>query len=337
MGKDITVLAIESSCDETAAAVVKNGTEVLSDVIASQIDIHKRFGGVVPEIASRNHTLALPNVVEQALKDAAVTFGNIDAIAVTYGAGLLGALLTGVSYAKGLSCALKLPLMAVSHVRGHIAANYIAHKDLKFPYICILASGGHSAVLEVKDYDIIDVLGSTRDDAAGEAFDKVARSLGLPYPGGPEIQRLAAEGKPVISFAKPFKNENHYDFSFSGLKTAVVNYIANAKTPISKADVAASFQAAAVSQLSDNALRAAKSRGIKSIALSGGVGANLKLREELSAACAQNGIKAYFLPLRLCTDNAAMIGAEAYFMIKKGKPFAGLDLDAKANLDGYIG
>jgi tRNA threonylcarbamoyl adenosine modification protein TsaD len=414
--KDITILAIESSCDETAAAVVRNGREVLSNVVASQIDIHKRFGGVVPEIASRNHTLALPNVVEKALFDAKTDCADVDAIAVTYGAGLLGALLTGVAYAKGLSYALGKPLVAVSHVRGHIAANYIAHADLEFPYICALASGGHTAVLEVKDYDDIRLLGTTKDDAAGEAFDKVARVLGLPYPGGPEIQRLAREGRESICFTKP-SAKNGYDFSFSGLKTAVINYIANKKIKdensendrefkaengeknieftecrnaelnkaknendrefkaenneksieftecrsaelnkaknendikikaengenemkfkdgVTRADIAASFQLAAATQIKDAALKAAVDRGIKRIALSGGVGANLKLREELSEACGKSGIKTYFLPLWLCTDNAAMIGAEAYFMIRKGKPFADLSLDAKATVE----
>ncbi|MDR3293638.1 MAG: tRNA (adenosine(37)-N6)-threonylcarbamoyltransferase complex transferase subunit TsaD [Clostridiales bacterium] len=332
MKNDITILAIESSCDETAAAVVKNGTEVLSDVIASQIEIHRRFGGVVPEIASRNHTLALPAVVEKALADANVTGADIDAVAVTYGAGLLGALLAGVSYAKGLSYAWKKPLIAVSHVKGHIAANYVAHGDLTFPYICVLASGGHSAVLKIDDYDKIELLGCTKDDAAGEAFDKAARVLGLPYPGGPEIQRLAMEGNPTLCFSKPFKSESGYDFSYSGLKTAVVNYMANNKDGANRADVAASFQLAAVNQLKDAAIRAAKAYGIKRIALSGGVGANLKLREELDREATENGIKTYFLPLGLCTDNAVMIGAEAYFMIKKGKPFADLSLDAEAVL-----
>ncbi|MDR2091256.1 MAG: tRNA (adenosine(37)-N6)-threonylcarbamoyltransferase complex transferase subunit TsaD [Clostridiales bacterium] len=431
--KDLTILAIESSCDETAAAVVRNGREILSNVVASQIDIHKRFGGVVPEIASRNHTLALPNVVEKALSDSGLDFGGIDAIAVTYGAGLLGALLTGVSYAKGLSFALKKPLFAVSHVRGHIAANYIAHGDLEFPYICALASGGHTAVLKVSDYDDIRPLGSTKDDAAGEAFDKAARVLGLPYPGGPEIQRLAENGRTIINFTKPL-SFGGYDFSFSGLKTAVINYIANNKIKtdktedvierigvendgakadriegigvesggakadktvgngiendgvkadraegidvenggakadraegigvesggvkadrvscradskngtengmrfkngITRADIAASFQLAAVGQIKDAAVRAAVDLGVKRIALSGGVGANRKLREELAAACADLGIGTYFLPLGLCTDNAAMIAAEAYFMIRKGKPCAGLELDAKATV-----
>jgi N6-L-threonylcarbamoyladenine synthase len=349
--KNLTILAIESSCDETAAAVVKDGREVLSDVVASQIDIHKRFGGVVPEIASRNHTLALPNVVQKALFDAKTEYGDLDAIAVTYGSGLLGARLTGVAYAKGLSYALKKPLVAVNHVRGHIAANYIAHGDLEFPYVCALASGGHTAVLEVKDYDDIILLGTTKDDAAGEAFDKVARVLGLPYPGGPEIQRLAREGRETISFTKPAPKSG-YDFSFSGLKTAVINYIANKRIKtdgaddgvfgnggerraefedgVRRADIAASFQLAAATQIKDAAIRAAVDLGIGSIALSGGVGANQKLRDELSSACAERGIKPYFLPLGLCTDNAAMIAAEAYFMIRKGKPFAGLELDATA-------
>lgn len=331
---DKLILAIESSCDETAAAVVKNGTEVLSNVIASQVDVHRRFGGVVPEIASRNHTLALPNIVDKAVEDAGIELKDIYAVAVTQGAGLLGALLTGVAYAKGLSYALKKPLIAVSHVRGHIAANYIAHKDLAFPYICALASGGHSAVIRVDGYRGMTLLGHTKDDAAGEAFDKAARSLGLPYPGGPEIQRLAKDGRPCVPLGRPFKTEG-YDFSFSGLKTAVIN--ACAKGTYSKADIAASFQDAVAAQLTDAAVRAAMTLGIKSIALSGGVGANLRLRETLLSRCGENGLKPYFLPIGLCADNAAMIGAEAYIMAADSKPFAGLELDAKANMQGYIG
>ncbi|MDR1939817.1 MAG: tRNA (adenosine(37)-N6)-threonylcarbamoyltransferase complex transferase subunit TsaD [Clostridiales bacterium] len=331
--KNITVLAIESSCDETAAAVVVNARDVLSNVIASQIEVHRRFGGVVPEVASRNHTLALPGVVDRALSLSGLELSGIDAIAVTYGAGLLGALLTGVAYAKGLSYASGIPLVAVSHVKGHIAANYLAHPDLEFPYICVLASGGHSAIVNITDYDKLETLGSTLDDAAGEAFDKVARVLGLPYPGGPEIQRLAREGKPCIDFGRPLKNRAGFDFSFSGLKTAVINYTANnQKNGYSKADAAASFELAAASHLADNAVRAALAKGVRSIALSGGVGANIKLRELLTNACAPHGIKTYFLPLGLCTDNAAMIAAEAYFMIRKGKAFAGLELDAQASL-----
>ncbi|MDR1905881.1 MAG: tRNA (adenosine(37)-N6)-threonylcarbamoyltransferase complex transferase subunit TsaD [Clostridiales bacterium] len=328
----MTILAIETSCDETAAAVVRNGTEILSDVVASQIDIHERFGGVVPEIASRNHTAALPKVVEQALSQSRMKWKDIDIIAVTYGAGLLGALLTGVAYAKGLSYALNKPLMAVSHVRGHIAANYTAHKNLGFPYICVLASGGHSAVLKVADYDDIEALGGTSDDAAGEAFDKVARMLGLSYPGGPAIQKLAKEGTPNIVFTKRAQSRKDYDFSFSGLKTAVVNYIANAKGDINKSDVAASFQESVVFRLTDSAVRAARDFDIKRLALCGGVGANLRLREKLEEECKKYGIETYFLPLGLCTDNAVMIAAEAYFMVQKGKAFAGPDLDASANL-----
>lgn len=334
--KDIVVLAIESSCDETAASVVVNGREVLSSVIASQIDIHRRFGGVVPEIASRNHTAAVDNTVFEALEKAGKTLDDIDLLAVTYGAGLLGALLVGLSYAKALSYAKKIPLMAISHIRGHIAANYIADKQLQPPYICLLASGGHTAVLRVDAYDAMTVLGSTQDDAAGEAFDKVARVLGLPYPGGPEIEKLAKSGKNNVPLPRAYKKEQTLNFSYSGLKTAVINYIQNAKDRgevINPADVACSFQTAATEVLIKNAISAAKQSGLKTIVIAGGVGANAFLRQGLEAEAKQYGIKVIYPPLKLCTDNAAMIGAEAYFMFKCGKPAADLSLDAKANVN----
>ena len=332
---DILILGIESSCDETAVAVVKGGREILSNEIASQIDIHKRFGGVVPEIASRNHVVAIDNLVSRALKNAKVTTDDIDCIAVTYGAGLLGALLVGVSYAKALSFAKKIPLMAVSHIKGHIAANYVGNGDLTPPYMCLLCSGGHTAIIRVDDYNSLALLGSTQDDAVGEAFDKVARVLGLPYPGGPEIQKLAKQGKPCIDFPKPFKNEKHYNFSYSGIKTGVINYIHNNTEKglnINKADVACSFQEAAVSILVDNVVRAAKDSNTDKIVVAGGVGANLRLREMLKEKASVYGMRVYYPPLNLCTDNAVMIASAGYYLIKSGAAPAGLDLDASSTV-----
>ncbi len=332
---DIVILGIESSCDETAASVVRGGREVLSNIVASQIDIHRRFGGVVPEIASRNHVTAIDNVVKNALKDANMTLDDIDCIAVTYGAGLLGALIVGVSYAKALSFAKKIPLIAVSHVKGHISANYVANKDLEPPYICLLCSGGHTAIIKAIDYGKVEMLGSTQDDAVGEAFDKVARVLGLCYPGGPEVQKLAKEGKPNIPFPKPYKNEKHYNFSYSGIKTGVINYVRNnedRKVEINKADVACSFQEVAVSMLVDNSIRAAEETGIKKIVVAGGVGANERLRELLTEKAKKKGIEVYYPPLKLCTDNAVMIASCGYFMIKSGTRPAKADLDASSTV-----
>ena len=334
--KKTLILGIETSCDETAAAVTADGREVLSNIISSQIDIHKRYGGVVPEIASRNHTAAINGVVNEALRAAGIGFKALDYIAVTYGAGLLGALVVGVSYAKTLAYSLGIPLVAVSHVRGHIAANYIVHDDIKFPYICLLASGGHTAVLRVDGYRDIVSLGTTVDDAAGEAFDKVARILGLPYPGGPEIERLSESGSASIILPRPFAHESHLNFSFSGIKTAVVNYVNTMKQKgleINKADVAASFQQHTANIMADNAVRAAKEHGISEIYVAGGVGANKVLRETMSKKCVENSIKAFFLPLKLCTDNAAMIAAEAYYNTRNGGEAADIYLDAKATLD----
>ncbi len=333
--KDIIILGIESSCDETAAAVVKGGREVLSNVVASQIDIHRRFGGVVPEIASRNHITAIDNVVNNALKDANMTFKDIDCIAVTYGAGLLGALLVGVSYAKALSFAKKIPLIAVSHIKGHISANYVASKELEPPYMCLLCSGGHTAIIKTDDYDKVELIGSTLDDAVGEAFDKVARVLGLHYPGGPEVQKLAESGKPTIKFNKPFKGEKTYNFSYSGLKTGVINYIHNNEekgVEINKADVACSFQETAVSMLVDNVVRAAVDYNMKKIVVAGGVGANKRLREMLKEKASKKGIEVYYPPLNLCTDNAVMIASAGYFMIKSGCSLAPIDLDASSTV-----
>lgn len=332
--ENLIVLAIESSCDETACAVVRNGREVLSNVVASQIDIHRRYGGVVPEIASRNHTLAIENVVKEALEKSGVGIDAVDAVAVTYGAGLLGALLVGVNFAKALAYAWGKPLFAVSHVRGHLAANYI-ESDLEPPYLCLLASGGHTAVVRVDGYEKIKLVCQSRDDAAGEAFDKAARVLGLPYPGGPEIERLAKEGKPVFDMPKHrFLENDDLFFSYSGLKTAVINLVHKLEQnngAIPKADIAASFQNAAVGQLVD-VLSIAKDRsGYKKIAVAGGVSANAELRSRMDLF-KNDGCPVYYPRLKYCTDNAAMIGAAAYFKIKSGAEPAGLDLDAVATV-----
>ena len=279
---DIVILAIESSCDETACAIMR-GKQLLSNVVATQIEIHRRFGGVVPEIASRNHTLAVENVVKEALAKANMTLKDIEVIGVTYGAGLLGALLVGVSYAKSLAYSLDIPLIAVNHIKGHVAANYIACPELVPPYICLIASGGHTAICKVQDLNEIEIIGSTVDDACGEAFDKVARCLGLPYPGGVEIEKLASEGNCNIEMPLPFKGEEHFNFSYSGLKTAVINYIHNKEQKgdeYSKADVASSFQNRAIGMLVDNAIRATLKYGYKTIVIAGGVGANKLLRSK---------------------------------------------------------
>lgn len=328
------ILALESSCDETACAVTQ-GRKILSNIVSSQIEIHRRFGGVVPEIASRNHTMAAESITKEALAAAGLTLKDIDAIAVTKGAGLLGALIVGVTFAKGLSYAAGLPLYAVNHLEGHIAANYIAHKELEPPYLCLLVSGGHTMLLEVKGYHDIKVFGTTRDDACGEAFDKVARVLGLPYPGGPEIEKLAKLGKRTYSFTKAFKGEEHYDFSYSGLKTAVINLIENEKArgkSIVPENLACSFQESAIEVLKDNAFRLASALGYKKIAVAGGVGANERLKEVFLTEGKEKGINIYFPPKELCTDNAAMIGVAAHYLIKAGIPPQDLSLDADANL-----
>ena len=278
---DFLILAFESSCDETAVAVIR-GREILANEIDSQIEIHKRFGGVVPEIASRNHVLAIDPLLEIALEKADCTLEDIDVIAVTYGAGLLGALLVGVSYAKALAYALDKPLVAIDHIKGHVCADFLAYPELQFPFLCLLASGGHTEVLDVKSYSDMRVLGQTADDAAGEAFDKVARVIGLPYPGGPQIERAALDGTDCIPLPRPFKGEKTYNFSYSGIKTAVINYAHNCVQKgieINKADVAASFQARAVGMLIENAIRAARQYGKKTIVIAGGVAANTALRE----------------------------------------------------------
>ena len=312
--KDIIVLGIESSCDETSVAVVKNGREVLSNVIDTQIKIHEQYGGVVPEIASRNHIEAISRVAKQALKDANVEFKNIDVIAPTYGPGLVGALLVGLSYARGLAFSLNKPLVGVNHLEGHIAANYITHKDLKPPFLCMLTSGGNTQIVFVKDYCDMEVLGKTRDDAIGEAFDKVARVVGLGYPGGPKVDKLAQEGKPVYDLPKThFEN---LDFSFSGIKTAVINL--NHKQPeINKADLCMSFEKAVTEVLIENIEKAIKMTGIKKVVLAGGVSANTHIRNEFEKL-ETKGIQIYKPDLKLCGDNAAMIGAAGYYRYLNG-------------------
>ncbi len=323
------ILAIESSCDETAASVVKDGREILSNVISSQIDIHKKFGGVVPEVASRKHLEAVNPVIEQALEDAGVTYDDIEYIAVTYAPGLVGALLVGVSAAKALSFALEKPLIPVHHIRGHICANYIEHPDLEPPFMCLVASGGHSHIVYVKSYTEYEVVGQTRDDAAGEAFDKVARVLGLGYPGGPKIDKLSREGNPdSISFKKVKFGKDCYDFSFSGIKTAVINYCHTMEQkcePINKADVAASFQKSVCEVMIDNLLDSSAKYNCKKIALAGGVACNSALRQELTNRKGDADI--YYPSPIYCTDNAAMIGCCAHYELQ-ARRFADLSLNA---------
>lgn len=333
--EDKYILAIESSCDETSAAVVLNGREILSNVIASQISTHEQYGGVVPEVASRMHIEAISGVVEEALLKANITLEKIDAIGVTYGPGLVGALLVGLQFAKGLAFASKKPLVGVNHIEGHICANYIQHKDLKPPFISLVVSGGHTFIVHVKDYGIYEVIGQTRDDAAGEAYDKVARALGLGYPGGPKIDKLAKEGNPkAITFPKANFHEETLDFSFSGVKSAVLNYLNKCNMQnieINKADVAASFQQAVVDVLKDNVLLTCKKKNIDTIAIAGGVASNSTLRETLINEAGKKGIKVLFPTPILCTDNAAMIGSVAYFNFINGK-VNDLNLNAKPNL-----
>ena len=333
--KDIYILAIESSCDETAAAVVKNGREVLSNVISSQIALHTLYGGVVPEIASRKHIEKINQVIKQALEEANVTFETIDAIAVTYGPGLVGALLVGVSAAKALAFGLKKPLIGVHHIEGHISANFIENKELKPPFISLVVSGGHSHLVKVKDYGEYEILGRTRDDAAGEAFDKVARAIGLGYPGGPKIDKVSREGNPeAIHFPRAKVGESEYDFSFSGLKSAVLNYLNSCQMKgeeFNQADVAASFQKAVVDVLVDHSISAVKKYGIKKFAIAGGVASNSHLREAMEKACTENGIDFYYPSPIFCTDNAAMIGVAAYYEYMKGIRH-GYDLNAVPNL-----
>ena len=333
--KDIRIRAIESSCDETAAAVVKNGREVLSNVIYSQIATHTMYGGVVPEIASRKHVEKINPVVESALQEAGMTLDEVDAIGVTYGPGLVGPLLIGVSAAKAMAWAADKPLIGVNHIEGHVSANFIAHPELEPPFMCLIVSGGHTHLVVVEDYGKFSILGRTRDDAAGEAFDKVARSVGLGYPGGPKIDKAAKEGNPdAIQFPKAKVHDAPYDFSFSGLKSAVLNYQNHAKMTgeeINTADLVASFQKAVVDVLVEHTVEAAKACGFRQVAMAGGVASNSALREGMRIACEKRGISLFYPPPVLCTDNAAMIGSAAYYEYMAGRR-AGLDLNAVPGL-----
>ena len=332
---DKYILGIESSCDETSASVVKNGRECLSNVISSQIELHRRFGGVVPEIAGRNHLLAIMPVIDEALAKAGVTKEQIDGVAVTYGAGLIGCLLVGVSSAKALAYALGKPLIKVNHIQGHISANFIAFPELKPPFLSLVASGGHTSIIEVSDYTKYAPVSATMDDAIGEAFDKVARILGLPYPGGPEIDKRAKLGSPNIRFCPNLKARNDHAYSFSGLKTAVVNYVHNLtqrgeEIPVN--DICASFTAEAIGYLVDTFIQTASEKGLTKAVLAGGVAANSYLRQELGKACDKAGITLFVPPPVLCTDNAAMIASRGYYSFVAGEDLADLTLNAVSNL-----
>ena len=333
--QDVLILAIESSCDETAAAVVRNGRDVLSNVIFSQIDLHTVYGGVVPEIASRKHIEKINQVIEEALKKAEVTLDDITAIAVTYGPGLVGALLVGVSAAKAISFATGKPLIGVHHIEGHISANFIENKELEPPFVCLVVSGGHSHLVIVKDYGEYEIVGRTRDDAAGEAFDKVARAIGLGYPGGPKIDKVSKEGNPdAIHFPRAKVDENEYDFSFSGLKSAVLNYLNSCQMKgeeICQADVAASFQKAVIEVLVGHAMHAVDEYGYKKFAIAGGVASNSSLRAAFEKECEKKDVEFYHPSPVYCTDNAAMIGTAAYYEYRKGVR-SGMDLNAVPNL-----
>ena len=335
MSDKIKILAIESSCDETAAAVVEDGRCVKSNIISSQIELHKLYGGVVPEIASRKHVEKVNFVVREALKEAGETLDSIDAIAVTYGPGLVGALLVGVAEAKALAFAKKKPLVGVHHIEGHICANYIEHPDLEPPFLCLVVSGGHTHLVDVKDYGKYEIIGCTRDDAAGEAFDKVARAIGLGYPGGPKIEALAKEGdKNAIPFPRAKVNDSKMDFSFSGLKSSVLNYLNKCEMKgeeVNRADIAASFQKAVVDVLVEHTMQAAKDFHMDKVAIAGGVASNKHLREAMEKACKENGFRFYRPSPIFCTDNGAMIGVAAYYEFVKGTRH-GWDLNAVPNL-----
>lgn len=333
--EDVLILAIESSCDETAAAVVKNGREVLSNVISSQIDLHTLYGGVVPEIASRKHIEKINQVIEEAISQAGVTLEEITAIGVTYGPGLVGALLVGVAEAKAIAYAAGKPLVGVHHIEGHVSANFIEHPDLEPPFVCLIVSGGHTHLVIVKDYGEFEIIGRTRDDAAGEAFDKVARAVGLGYPGGPKVDKTAKEGnKHAVEFPRAKVEGAPYDFSFSGLKSAVLNYINHAKMTgqeIHVPDLVASFQNAVVDALVSRTVAAAKEYGYDKVAIAGGVASNSALRAEMKKACRKAHLSFYHPSPIFCTDNAAMIGVAAYYEYQKGAR-AGWDLNAVPNL-----
>lgn len=334
--KDVNILGIETSCDETSVAIVRNGREVISNVISSQIETHKRFGGVVPEVASRMHLEAINNIVKESLDKANFTFDDIDAIAVTKGPGLVGALLVGISEAKALSYALKKPLVGVNHMKGHICAAYVTHKNLEPPFICLLVSGGHTYLIDVKGYNEMEVVGKTMDDACGEAYDKVARSLGLSYPGGPEVEKLAKLGdENAIDFPRVMLDKNSYDFSFSGLKTAVLNYLNSKKQKgedFSKEDVCASFQRAVFDVLLSKTERLLKEKNLKKIVVSGGVSANNTLKKEFENLAEKNGYEIFFPDKILCTDNAGMIASSGYYEYMDGN-VEDLDLNVFPNLE----
>lgn len=329
--ESVVILGIETSCDETSAAIVRNGREVLANTISTQMDLHKQYGGVVPEIASRRHIESILPVIEETLKEAKLTLEELDAIAVTYAPGLVGALLVGVSTAKALSFSLKKPLLAVHHIEGHIAANYIAHPGLKPPYICLVVSGGHTLIVYVKDYTCFEIVGKTRDDAAGEAFDKVARTLNLGYPGGPIIEQLARKGNAnAVHFPRTYFRDNSLDFSFSGIKTSVLQYVRSREVKheeIVVEDIAASFQQAVLEVLVKNTLIAAKSYGVDTVAISGGVAANRALCDLMEQSCDSQGVSCVYPSVCLCTDNAAMIAAQGYQLFTR-KKYAPLDLNA---------
>lgn len=333
--EDTIILAIESSCDETAVAVIKNGHEILSNVVSTQIAIHRRYGGVVPEIASRKHLELINVVVQEALEQANLTLDDITHIAVTYGPGLVGALLVGVATAKALAFAANKPLIGVHHIEGHICANFLVNQELQFPLVCLVVSGGHTNIIKITDHGQYLLLGQTKDDAAGEAYDKIARSIGLPYPGGPQIEKLAKEGNAhSIDLPRAWMGDDSFDFSFSGLKSAVLNYLNKAKMKgeeIIAADVAASFQQAVLDVLVQKTVHAAEQSGINTILLAGGVAANGTLREQLQQAAAEKGIQVYYPPVEFCTDNAAMIGAAAHYKAVR-QEYADLSLNAVPNL-----
>lgn len=335
MKEDIYILAIESSCDETAASVVKNGRTVLSNVISSQIALHTLYGGVVPEIASRKHIEKINQVIEEALTQAGMTLEEMTAVAVTYGPGLVGALLVGVAEAKAIAYAAKKPLIGVHHIEGHVSANFIEHPDLEPPFVCLIVSGGHTHLVIVKDYGEFEILGRTRDDAAGEAFDKVARAVGLGYPGGPKIDKAAKEGNPnAIDFPRGKIEGSPYDFSFSGLKSCVLNYINHANMTgekINVADLAASFQHSVVDSLVSRTVAAAQEFGYRKVAIAGGVASNTALRSAMKEACEKARLTLYYPSPIFCTDNAAMIGTAGYYEYKKGN-LSGWDLNAVPNL-----
>ena len=325
----VTILAIESSCDDTSVAVVRNGRQLLSNVISSQIDIHTKFGGVVPEVASRNHLLAISNIVDKALLEAGVTMSDIDAVAVTYGAGLVGSLMVGVNYAKSLAFALQLPLIKVNHIKAHISANYLAHPDLTPPFLALVVSGGHTALIDVKSYTDYDVVGTTHDDAIGEAYDKVAKVLGLGYPGGPIVDRLARDGQNNIQFIKPNYNKKETNFSYSGLKTSVINYIHRLEQKGEKPninDVCASFQTQAVDEVVTKTVNTAKRLKVRKIVMAGGVACNSHLRDRLRECTEREKISLYYPNPILCTDNAGMVGAEAYYLLQSGEGLSDIDL-----------